>query len=440
MSVICKIDDIPIDDRKKMLTELRIKTLNPRKIKQTVQFKMIEFDMFEIIEDEYVAIPFSYYLHHFNKYPNDEKKISEIKSKFQLELFDRQKEIRPEIFDILNQERSIILSLFTGYGKTLMAIYIACKIGLKTLVIDHRVVLTDQWENSIQKACGNTAKIQVLTAKSKIDPQADFYIINAINVPKRELSDFEDIGLLIMDEAHLLVTEKYSKALFYVQPKYLVALTATPVRTDGKDRVLEVTVGPNIIYRSLNAMFNVYLYHTNFIPKVEKTERGDLNWNSVLESQSNNEHRNNIIIDLVRYFCTRNILVLCKRKDHAELLCRKMKSKNIDADTFMGSKRVVNFDCRVLLATYSKGGVGFDNPKLDMLIVAGDVEESWIQYLGRVFRKEYHFPIIVDLIDKFRPLQKHSNTRTEIYKNSGGYVKNLNKNFPQFEEWRTKFN
>ena len=438
MSVLLKIDDLPIETRKKILSDLKIKSI-PTKKGKNYGGKSDQFDLFEIIDNEYVAVPFAYYFQSFGEFPNNEKTFPKIQSKFQLELFDRQKQIRNEIFTILNETHSIVLSLFTGYGKTFMAIYISCKIGLKTLILDHRIVLTGQWENSIKKACGENVKIQVLTAKNKLDPEADFYIINAINVIKRSREDFKNIGTIILDESHCQVTEKYTRALFNVYPKYFLSLTATPVRTDGKDQVIELTAGPNILFRGLNSPFNVYLYKTGFSPKVEKNDNGDMIWNSVLVSQAFNKQRNELIIDLVRYFVTRNILILVKRKDHAELLLQSLKNYNIDVDTFMGSQKIVNFDCRVLIATYSKGGVGFDMPKLDMLIVAGDVEESWIQYLGRIFRREYHFPLVVDLIDTFRPLKNHSDSRIEIYKNSGAEIKNLNTYFPTFEWWRKQF-
>jgi superfamily II DNA or RNA helicase len=333
-----------------------------------------------------------------------------------------------------------LLGDFTVTHNTYYSVYLACKIKLKTMIFIHRIILIDQWKQSIIKACGENTKIQILTAKTKIDPDMDFYIINILNVMKRNYEDFTHIGLLIADEFHCLCTEKYGKAFRYIFPKYFIGLTATPIRTDQKDRLIELYIGPNNITKPLNVMFNAYLVYSKFMPKVESTDSGQLNWNSVLESQCKNKNLNELIIDLIRHFSTRNILVLCKRKDHATILHESLIKYNVDADTFMGSKVIVNYDCRVLIATYSKSGVGFDHKKLDMLIVAGDVEEQFIQYLGRVFRREYHFPIIIDFMHKFRPLKKHTDARCEIYKNSGGQIKRFENYFSDFEIWRKKFN
>ena len=85
-----------------------------------------------------------------------------------------------------------------------------------------------------------------------------------------------------------------------------------------------------------------------------------------------------------------------------------------------------------MVSTYSKAGVGFDNPKLDMLIVAGDVEEMFEQYLGRVFRRMDTVPIIIDIVDKFHVFDKHFQTRMLTYLQSGGDIKNFNEYFPEF--------
>jgi superfamily II DNA or RNA helicase len=422
-----------------MLTDLSIKTMVKKNKKQKYAVAMA-FDVYEIIGDDQVCIPFAYSFQQLELgFPNIDRDFPEIKAKFGIPLFDRQKEIREETLEILNDTHSIIISLAPGWGKTLYSIYLACKIGLKTLIYCHRVVLVDQWKKSIIKACGKSIRVQILDASCKVNPAADFYIINIVNVPKRNINDFINVGLFIDDECHTSCTEKFSKAFGYVFPKYSIGLTATPVRSDGKDRILELFFGPNIIYRPMYELFNVYLFNTGFMPETTKTVSGDLNWNSVLVSQSMNQKRNEQLIDIVRYFGHRNILITCKRKDHVNLLVKGLLKYGVDADSFMGSNQVMNFDCRVLVVTYSKGGVGMDAPKLDMLLVAGDAEENFPQYQGRVFRREWHCPIIIDPIDKFYPLKQHSDVRKEIYTDSGGEVKNLLDCFPSFTAWRKRF-
>jgi hypothetical protein len=64
------------------------------------------------------------------------------------------------------------------------------------------------------------------------------------------------------------------------------------------------------------------------------------------------------------------------------------------------------------------------------------MEENFIQYLGRVFRNEDSFPIIIDIVHpKFRPLYNHFITRKDIYTKSGGEIKNLFTSFPELLKW-----
>ena len=70
-----------------------------------------------------------------------------------------------------------------------------------------------------------------------MDENAQFYIMNAINVKKRNISDYKDIGFLIVDEVHVMATKVMVEAFQYITPRYCLALSATPYRSDGLDEV-----------------------------------------------------------------------------------------------------------------------------------------------------------------------------------------------------------
>ena len=84
------------------------------------------------------------------------------------------------------------------------------------------------------------------------------------------------------------------------------------------------------------------------------------------------------------------------------------------------------------MATVQKAGVGFDHPRLNSLILASDVEEYFIQYLGRVMRTEKVEPFIFDLVDDNPILKKHYYTRRKIYLEHGGIIKDFKKFFHDF--------
>lgn len=332
-----------------------------------------------------------------------------------------QKVARKEGIELLNSRATCILALCTGYGKTAISINMATKIGMPTLVVISRLCLFDQWIASISKFVPD-AKIKKVTAKTKIDGTEDFYLMNAINVPKMGRDFYKGVGLLIVDELHLIGTEKLSQSMFYVRPRYAIGLSATPTRPDGMDALLYAFFGKEMVKRKLNRKHTVYRVNTGFVPTVEQNRMGKLDWNSVLNSQAGSLERNKLIVKIVLSQPERNFLILCKRVAHAKTLVQLLKEEGEDVTSLVGVQRFFDTESRVLVATVQKAGVGFDHPKLDTLLIAADLQEYFIQYLGRVFRTQDSEPIIYDLVDDFRVLVNHYRSRRRVYLEHGGKI------------------
>jgi superfamily II DNA or RNA helicase len=443
MSVLVNINNLSPDIIKKLNKDLIVKSGS----KETKNFKGIQiptkqvvvecFDIFNLKQNntsiETGCIPFSYYYHHIEHKSSSVSIFNHKKLdiEFQGNLLERQKNIREEALEILNRSKSIILSLHTGFGKTIFTLYLLSKIKLKTIVLCHRSIIIDQWISSIKKYLPTTT-VTVLGRKDE-DKDADIMIANVINVPKKDRSFFASYGTVVVDEIHTVCTQNFSKSLLYIFPKYMIGLSATPEREDGLDRILEIFVGPEMIVRKLRTNFNIYKVNTGFEPDTKLNIAGGLDWTSVIDSQSKDKNRNQLIVNLCRYFINRNILVLVNRVEHAHLLKAILKEYNEDVDAFMGGDKICNYNSRILIATFSKGGVGFDHPKLDMLIAAGDVKANFMQYIGRIFRRDDVSPIYLDLIDSMSTMEKHSNERCNICRQLGGIVKRFDKHFPNFD-------
>jgi len=405
------------------------------------------FDTFEKDGKEIACIPFSYYFHNLEsltQLPSEGEEVTTLG--FKGSLLPRQVEVKDEIVEILNRTGSVVLSLHTGFGKTVMALYLCSKIGERTIIFCHRKIIIDQWVNSVIKYLPNATYAilgEDVKKKEKTqfpnrvnqDQNPNILICNVINVPKSDRDFYKTFGLVIVDEIHTICTESFSKSLRFIFPNYIIGLSATPFRTDGMDRLIELFCGPEMVIRKMWKHFNVYKLKTNFKPDTKFNISGTLDWNSVLEAQSTDKSRNQLIVDLCRYFHNRNILVLVKRKEHALTLKEMLTKAKHDVDVFMDTQKNCNYECRILIATYSKGGVGFDHPKLDMLISGADVQENFMQYIGRIFRRDDVAPIYVDLIDDMNTIKKHSAERLKICKEIGGNVKDFQKAFPDFTKW-----
>ena len=377
------------------------------------------------IHGDNIILPFSYGVKNMKFIRPPRESLGKINVEFTGKPRPEQKEVLKEALKVLSAKGSVMISSFPGFGKTMCGINLSCSIGFKTLIVVNKIILIKQWEESINKFCPS-AKIQKLTPKSKkID--VDFYIMNAENIEKMGRTFFSDIGTVIVDEAHMIMAETLSKSLQYVFPRYLIGLSATPYRPDGLNILLDLYFGKYKIIRKLFREHIAYKISTGFKPTIEYMKNGRINWGVVLDSQANNVSRNQLIIRIIRKFPDRNFLVLVKRVSQGEYLVNELKKIGENVTSLIGDNQEFDVNSRILVGTCQKVGVGFDHSKMDTLLLGADLEEYFVQYLGRVFRTQEGTPIIFDLVDNNSLLTKHFATRRKIYQDHGGIVKNLNK-------------
>lgn len=330
--------------------------------------------------------------------------------------------VKDEALNMLSNEGCAVISCYTGFGKTAIAIKIACNIKLPTLIIVNKLVLVDQWVESINKFCENPL-IQVITSTNEISSMADFYIVNAQTMNKRTMKDYNHIGFVIVDELHLIMAKVFSQGLFKLAPRYLLGLSATPYRLDGYNSLIDLFYSSKRITRAMVREHTVYVVKTNIKIEYKTASNGKMDWNSVMESQAINEDRNALIVDILCKYKDRTFLVLVKRVSHAKIILNLLLEKNENACSLTGTKRKFDRTTRILIGTTSKVGTGFDFDKLDALMLASDVEAFYVQILGRVFRRQDVIPIVFDLVDDNNVLYKHYLSRKKVYLECGGTIK-----------------
>ena len=382
------------------------------------------------VNSEYAYLPFAYSVSIGLKRPI-RNVFPKANINFISELREEQKELRSEAESHLNNCGSTIISAYTGFGKSITAINMASRIKLKTLIVLNRLILMKQWEDSINTFCSNTIKVQCIKPKA-IKKDCEFYIMNATNIPKMGADFFNDIGFIIIDEIHLIVAEKLSECLQYLTPRYMIGLSATPNRQDGLNCLFNLYCGNSRVFRKLNREHIAYKVKTNFEPIVELASNGKINWNTVLESQSNDVNRNELIIKIVKFFQDRVFLIICKRISQANYILDRLLEEKEDVTGLFGSRMTYTQSSRILVGTTGKCSTGFDHPRLNTLLLASDVEAYYQQVLGRCMRTKEGIPIIFDLVDNNNILDKHWRTRRAIYLEHGGIIKDFKKEFPNF--------
>jgi superfamily II DNA or RNA helicase len=454
----CKINISEIDNT--TLTKLKSKAV----LKIDNNGKPDHVLLTRLIKDKNIAfIPFSMARSHNLPLPSRDK-FPVLSSTFDGTLRDSQMVVRREAIDLLEKNHSVIISCFTGFGKTIGAINLACKLRLKTLIVVTRVVLMNQWEESILKFCNSTNKsipiVEIVSSSSKDDyVMCDFAIINAINIHKMEPGFLESFGTVIVDEVHLVMARKTFQSLLHLTPRYLIALSATSYRSDGLDALFSIFFGKEKIIRELHRDHTIYRVNTLFKPQVKYAINGKMDWNALLEDQASNEERNRLIVNIVKENSSRTFLILVKRIKQGEWLALeiekelekmfgkkelsmedKMEKCDINPQiskvkekkkgnhskyvaTLFGSNQEFDKSCKVLIGTSAKIGTGFDFDRLDTLLLAADVRDYYIQFIGRIMRRDDVKPVIFDLVDNNKTLFKHYTERLNVYKKHGGTVK-----------------
>ena len=76
-----------------------------------------------------------------------------------------------------------------------------------------------------------------------------------------------------------------------------------------------------------------------FVPEYSIGVSGKMDWNSVLQSQTMNVNRNEMIVNIVKMFKDRNFLILSKRVDQVKYLVNRLLEEEEDVTSLVGVKK-----------------------------------------------------------------------------------------------------
>lgn len=346
--------------------------------------------------------------------------------------------------EYLKKQSSIIISAFTGAGKTVMGIYLSTLYPGKVLIINPRKIILDQWKASIHKFMSQ-AEVEVF--KPKVTKRSDkkFCLVNPINI-KKDPEFFKDFGFIIIDELHQMFSPERMSSLFMISPQYILGLSATPFRYDSYHKCISLFCGSAQVHKKLKHEHKVIHIETPYKFQIQTHPgTGRINWTHILKQQALNTQRNQLICDIILKLKTRTWLVLVKLLDHINLLAEPLLQAGLKVGVFLDNQNVTAYknynvhnltvvnskggsfrDANVLIGTTGKLKEGFDHDKIDALVIATDIQAYFAQALGRCMRRKDVTPIIIDLVDNLPSLQKHYADRSEVYKSSGGFISKIN--------------
>lgn len=150
-------------------------------------------------------------------------------------------ELRPEqkkAVKILSEHEIGILAATTAFGKTVVGAWMITKRKVNTLILVHRQQLMDQWKERLSVFLDIPIKEIGLvgSGKNKVSGKVDIAMLQSL-FRKGEVKDLvRDYGQIIVDECHHIFAFSFEQVMKQVKAKYVLGLTATPLRKDGHHR------------------------------------------------------------------------------------------------------------------------------------------------------------------------------------------------------------
>jgi len=375
-----------------------------------------------------------------------ESKLNEPKSiniEFSKSLKDKQKPIVDAYLKAAEEVGGGIISVPCGYGKTVIALYIAAKLKVKTLVVVHKEFLLNQWKERIREFIPN-AKIGRLQSNVIHVEGYDIVIgmLQSISMIDYSEKVFEDFGLVIYDECHHLGAETFSKALLKTGTKYTLGLSATPKRADGLSKVFGWYLG-DIVYSikkrdedDVNVKMVVYKNADSKYSKEVLNFRKKPNMATMINNICDFLPRTIKIIERLAACLRegRKILMLSDRREHLKVLnelIAKIDNGKYSSGFYLGGMKEKDLQETetkdVILGTFMMASEGFDcKYPLDTIFLTSP-KSNIEQAVGRILRQEAKdrkfTPLIYDIADDFSLFAKQKLKRVAFYNKNNYKIK-----------------
>jgi superfamily II DNA or RNA helicase len=314
------------------------------------------------------------------------------------------KDQKAAVREMLKHEVGVLCAP-TAFGKTVTASALIARRKGSTLVLVHRTELLRQWQERLTGFLEFPKGELGVIGGGKKKPSGKIDIAVMQSLSRREdlgelLDQYEQI---IIDECHHLSAFSFEAILKQAKAKFVVGLTATPIRRDGHQPIIFMQCGPirHSAARPETAPAQLEVW-PKMIPAPEIPPDSPIQ--DVFRILANDAARNRRIAGdmLAAYRAGRKVLVLTERTDHLTLLREALGdevehcfvlhgrlSKKQRTAVFAELDALDESAPRVLIATGRLIGEGFDHPPLDTLVLAMPI--SWKgtlqQYAGRLHRE-----------------------------------------------------
>jgi len=317
-----------------------------------------------------------------------------------------------------------VLCAPTAFGKTVTAAAMIGRRGVNTLVLVHRTELLRQWQEGLQTFLGvrGGAVGTIGGGKAKPTAKIDIAVMQSLSRQGEVNALVENYGHVIVDECHHVGAVSFDAILKRCKAKYVLGLTATPIRRDGQQPIIFMQCGPirHTAARPVDAPHNLEVLPRSCFARIDLPPESGIQ--EVFRHLANDRSRTAAIAAEVRkaFVQGRKVLVLTERTEHLDAIQAALGAESPPLFVLHGrmsrkqrATLIAELDAlppdapRILLATGKLVGEGFDHPPLDTLVLAMPI--SWKgtlqQYAGRLHREHAGKTDvrIIDFVDTGHP-------------------------------------
>jgi len=299
-----------------------------------------------------------------------------------------------------------VLCAPTAFGKTVAAAAMIARRGVNTLVLVHRTELLKQWQERLQSFLGAGKGVVGSIGGGKAKPTGKIDIAVIQSLSRRGVVNplVENYGHVIIDECHHVGAVSFDAVLKRVKAKWVLGLTATPIRRDGQQPIVFMQCGPTryTATQPSSAPHDLEVVAQTLTAPIGLPSEAGIQ--DVFRHLIHDPARTTAVADAVQdaFDQGRKVLVLTERTEHLDALAAALLGKVPTPFILHGrmskkqrAKVIQELDelppdaARILLATGKLVGEGFDHPPLDTLVLAMPI--SWKgtlqQYAGRLHRE-----------------------------------------------------
>lgn len=379
-------------------------------------------------------VPLSMYNLFLDEFPRNVDEYPKINLEFKGRMFSAEDDpsnrkrdqdvVSNKSIEKLENNRTVFIAAHTGFGKTSICTFLICYFGLKAMILCHSNSIKHQWADEITKFTEGEAKIQFVKGNDKLREDTQIFICGVRKASTLDRNMVRDIGILVIDEAHLCTDTAFTESLLRFEPYYLVGLSATPDRNDGLHKLINIYFGDpkNYIVREEKKNFTIHKLKTSYKPEISYTVfKGKTvpAWTAMMTSLSEIEERWIKIAELSMHHTEHKIIILCDRVNMAENIYNYLLEREESAELLIGAKKKWDKTKRILVSNIKKAGVGLNDPDLTMLILAADTKDVR-QCEGRIRTLNN---VVIDIVDNYKTLEDHWDMRRRWYIKRGATIK-----------------